>query len=163
MTNSLTALRAMTNQDAPTIEEIEKKTEEFFLKSDLDGNERVTLDEFTTFVRSDKDVLKCLLGYGIAKAEDLGVDLSDGRDKNEGYYDIDLESELQAVRLSKDAESRSKLDTKKAGAKYGADFDIQLDEDGRYVEKLVEADAQAPPQWKDAAMKMAPSGYTQSR
>ena len=147
MTNSLTSLRAMTNQETPTIEEVEKKTDEFFQKSDLDGNERVTIDEFTNFVRSDKDVLKALLGYGIAKVEDLGIDLSDGQNKTEGFYDKDLENELQVEKMSKGAEKRGSLDTKKAGPKYGADFDIQFDQDGRYVEKLPEGDQQ-PPQWK---------------
>lgn len=72
MTNSLTALRALEKGPAPSIEEIEMKTEEFFLKSDTDGNERVTLDEFTSFIKRDPDVLRCLTGYGIAKTEDLG-------------------------------------------------------------------------------------------
>jgi len=57
MTNSLTALRAMEKGSPPSIEEIESKTEEFFKKADADGNERITLDEFTSFVKKDKDVL----------------------------------------------------------------------------------------------------------
>ena len=72
MTNSLTALRALEKGPPPSIEEIELKTDEFFLKSDTDGNERVTLDEFTSFIKRDPDVLRVLTDYGIAKSEDLG-------------------------------------------------------------------------------------------
>ena len=90
MTNSLTALRALEKGPAPSIEEIESKTDEFFRKSDTDGNERVTLDEFTSFIRRDPDVLRCLIGYGIAKTEDLGQDIGDGA---ELFYDSDLERE----------------------------------------------------------------------
>lgn len=57
MTNSLTALRALEKGPAPSVEEIEAKTEAFFKKSDTDGNERITLDEFTSFVKKDKDVI----------------------------------------------------------------------------------------------------------
>ena len=57
MTNSLTALRALEKGPPPSIEEIEAKTEEFFRKADVDGNERITLDEFISFVKKDKDVL----------------------------------------------------------------------------------------------------------
>ena len=57
MTNSLTALRALAKGPAPSVEEIERKTEAFFRKSDTDGNERITLDEFISFVKKDKEVL----------------------------------------------------------------------------------------------------------
>ena len=113
MTNSLTALRALEKGPAPSIEEIEQKTEEFFLKSDTDGNERVTLDEFTSFVKRDPDVLRCLSGYGIAKTEDLGQNVGDDEDP---FYDSDLETEG-----SKDIKSNAK----KNGAKYGIEFEFE--------------------------------------
>jgi len=91
MTNSLTALKAMEKQPAPAIEVIEQKTEEFFSKSDIDGNERITLDEFTSFIKKDKQVRDCLISYGIAKTEDLGADLGA---EGEPFYDSDLENEI---------------------------------------------------------------------
>jgi len=74
MTNSLTALRAMAKGSAPSLLEIESKTKEIFRKADLDGNDQITLDEFMSFVRHDNEVLQCLLGYGVARTEDLGED-----------------------------------------------------------------------------------------
>ena len=56
MTNSLTALRSMEKRGAPSIEDIEQKTDAFFKASDIDGNERITLDEFVSFIKKDKEV-----------------------------------------------------------------------------------------------------------
>ena len=114
MTNSLTALRALEKGPAPSIEEIESKTDEFFRKSDTDGNERVTLDEFTSFIRRDPDVLRCHIGYGIAKTEDLGQDIGDGA---ELFYDSDLEREC--------VDPQGEATEKRAGAKYGIDFEVE--------------------------------------
>ena len=57
MTNSLCALRSMEMKPPPDQAEIERKTEEFFSASDVDGNERITLDEFTSYIKTDRDVI----------------------------------------------------------------------------------------------------------
>ena len=148
MTNSLTALRALEKGPAPSIEEIETKTDEFFRKSDTDGNERVTLDEFTSFIRRDPDVLKCLIGYGIAKTEDLGQDVGDG---GELFYDSDLEREC--------VEAAGEPTPKREGAKYGIDFSIEEEDDGSQVEQKAGQGVQA---WDATAESMKPTGYAPS-
>jgi hypothetical protein len=70
MTNSLTALRSLNKEKPPSIEEIKAKTEQFMLECDIDGNQRITLDEFCQYVKTDRDILKELFKYGIAKEED---------------------------------------------------------------------------------------------
>ena len=75
MTNSLTALRAMAKGPAPSLAAIESKTTEIFRKADLDADDQISLNEFTSFVRHDNEVLQCLLAYGVTKTEDLDQDL----------------------------------------------------------------------------------------
>ena len=157
MTNSLTALRALAKGPAPSLTEIESKTKEVFKKADLDGNEKITLDEFTSFVRRDKEVLQCLLGYGVAKTEDLGEDLGAG-EEGDVLYDSDLENEM-GVRESAN-------DSKKAGAKYGMDFEVGEDEDGGLFAKEQELSGDqfmAVKPWKGTVDNMVPSRYVPTR
>ena len=89
------------------------------------GNERITQEEFAGWVKRDSDVVRCLLGYGIAKREDLGEDLGNG---SELFYDQDLENELVIPDSYQDA--------KRANAKMGIDFEVEEDERGELVEKM---------------------------
>lgn len=68
--------------------------------------------------------MQTLLGYGIAKREDLGEDLGNGM---ELFYDQDLENEL----IIPD----SYQDEKRANAKIGIDFEIEEDDKGNFIEK----------------------------
>lgn len=154
MTNCLTALRAFCKEPAPLIKEVEEITERFFIKSDVDGNERITLDEFTSFIKKDKDVLDCLISYGIAKTEDLGVDLGDGVER---FYDSDLENEIKMP--------TSFQNEKRVGAKYGINFEVDMDEDGCLFEKQKDAKGDqltAANAWKGTVGNMVPEGYEPS-
>ena len=93
----------------------------------MDGNQRITLDEFKSFVKRDSEVLKCLLGYGVVSSEDLGVDMGDGEEGGDVLYDSDLENEM--------GEREHSENLKRAGAKYGMDFDVDEDENGGLFEK----------------------------
>lgn len=53
MTNALTALNSMNKQKAPTLTEIENKVDEFFEKSDTNRDNKITLKEFKTYVKTD--------------------------------------------------------------------------------------------------------------
>lgn len=54
MTNALTAMKSMEGKKAPTITEIEQKTNEFFKAADDDGNGVITLKEFKSYIKKDK-------------------------------------------------------------------------------------------------------------
>jgi Ca2+-binding EF-hand superfamily protein len=50
MTNGLTSLKSMKKLAAPTIQEIEQKTDEFFKKADTDNDKKITLKEFKAYI-----------------------------------------------------------------------------------------------------------------
>jgi len=54
MTNSMTAMNAMNGKRPPSIEEIETKTDEYFLKIDTNNDKKITLREFKSFIKKDK-------------------------------------------------------------------------------------------------------------
>jgi len=78
MTNTLCALKCMEGKPAPTISEIEQKTNELFSEMDDDRNNLITLREFKSYIKRDKQILEILLSFGIAKKEDLGTDFGSG-------------------------------------------------------------------------------------
>jgi hypothetical protein len=45
---------------------------------DDDRNNLITLREFKSFIKRDKQILEILLSFGIAKKEDLGIDFGSG-------------------------------------------------------------------------------------
>ena len=57
MTNALTALNNMNKQKPPTLTEIENKVDEFFEKSDTNRDNKITLKEFKTYVKTDQQIL----------------------------------------------------------------------------------------------------------
>jgi hypothetical protein len=78
MTNALTALKHMERKPAPTIAEIEQKTNEFFASADEDKNNQISLREFKSFMKKDKQILEVLTSFGVASREDLGTDFGSG-------------------------------------------------------------------------------------
>lgn len=54
MTNALTALNKMSQLKPPTLTEIENKVDEFFEKSDTNRDNKITLKEFKTYVKTDQ-------------------------------------------------------------------------------------------------------------
>ena len=78
MTNALTALKNMEGKPAPTISEIELKTNEFFEQADEDQNNQISLKEFKSFIKQDKQCLQVLMSYGVALRSDLGTDFGTG-------------------------------------------------------------------------------------
>lgn len=67
MTNALAALKSMEGKPAPSIAEVEKKTTEFFVASDTDKNNVISLKEFKTYLKKDKQILEVLTSFGVAK------------------------------------------------------------------------------------------------
>ena len=78
MTNSLSALKSMQKLPPPSIKDIEQKTDEFFSKADTDGDKKITLKEFKTYITQDKEILEILLQANVARKEDLGMDFGGG-------------------------------------------------------------------------------------
>ena len=54
MTNALTSLKSIQKLPPPSIQDIEKKTDEFFRLADTDGDKKITLKEFKTYISKDK-------------------------------------------------------------------------------------------------------------
>ena len=113
MTNSLCALQSLAKAKPPKQSVITKKTDDFFAKADVDGNLRITLKEFIEFVKTDKDILNCLIDFGIAKKEDMGTDFGNG---HEFFFDMDLQDEIERP--------ESYQDETRVLAKYNIDFDV---------------------------------------
>lgn len=59
---------------------------------DEDRNNQITLKEFKSYIKRDKQILEILLSFGIAKKEDLGTDFGSG---NGQAPDIDEDLELE--------------------------------------------------------------------
>lgn len=61
MTNVQSALNTMNGLKAPSIQEIEAKTESFFKGADTNEDKKITLKEFKDYVTKDKEILSILL------------------------------------------------------------------------------------------------------
>ena len=93
------------------------------LGADTDNNQKITLDEFTTYIKRDAEIMKVLFAYGVAKQEDLGVNLGTEEDP---YYDSDLDNETLLDDMQQDIN--------KQNAKYGQGL-IKFDEFGFPVDE----------------------------
>ena len=51
MANTMASLKSMENKPAPTINEIEQKTNAFFAAADTDGDLSISLKEFKTYIK----------------------------------------------------------------------------------------------------------------
>jgi len=91
MANTMASLKSMEGKPAPTINEIELKTNELFTKADVDRNNQISLKEFKNYIKKDQEILGVLMSYGVAQSEDLGTDFG-----NSGVpaVDEDLEGEI---------------------------------------------------------------------
>ena len=67
ITNTLTSLNAMAKRDPPKIKEIESETDDFFSKSDLNNDNKITLKEFKAYLKKDPTILNILMNFNIAK------------------------------------------------------------------------------------------------
>lgn len=83
----------MQKKASPTIQAIEERTDEFFNKSDIDHDKKITLKEFKDYIKKDKQVLEVLISSNVAKKEDLGMDFGDGDQTGVPECDPDLENE----------------------------------------------------------------------
>ena len=94
MANTMASLKSMERKPAPTINEIEQKTNELFAKADTDRNNQISLREFKRYIKGDQQILKVLMSYGVAESGDLGTDFGSG---TEGVptIDEDLEGEIK--------------------------------------------------------------------
>ena len=115
--NTLTALRCLSKKEPPTLEEIEAKTQGYFGEADVDGDNRIMLEEFKRFIIHDVESVECLVNYGIAKNEDLGLNFGDRVNR---FYDEDLENEVTCP--------DSYQDEKRVRAKYGLDASEEQDQ-----------------------------------
>jgi hypothetical protein len=75
----------------PSIQEIEKKTDEFFKGADVDGDMKISLGEFKKYIQKDKEILGILMNANVAKKEDIGMDFGSGN----GVPDIDHDLEAE--------------------------------------------------------------------
>ncbi len=107
MTNALSSLNHMNKQKPPTLTEIENKVDEFFEKSDTNRDNKITLKEFKTYVKTDPNILKVLFDNDIAKREDLGKNLGNGELPE---YDSDLEREINPKELGRSLKSQMARD-----------------------------------------------------
>ena len=98
MTNVLSALNAMKGLKAPTIAQIEAKTDQFFAGADTNGDDKITLKEFKDYITRDKDIIEVLLSSNVAKREDLGTDFGSS-DSTVPSVDPDLEAECNPKAL----------------------------------------------------------------
>jgi hypothetical protein len=96
MTNAMTALNKMNKKTPPTLAEIENKVDEFFEKADTNKDNKITLKEFKTYVKTDQEILKVLFNNDIAQKEDLGKNHGAGEIPE---YDSDLENEMNPKNL----------------------------------------------------------------
>ena len=97
-----------------------------FSRFDTDGDKKVTLKEFKMGVKQDKDILDILLGFGVAKIEDVGMDFGAGLG---GAPDVnpDLENEVKPKSLERT--------DKKQHMKDGIEYNVQEnDEEGGMFE-----------------------------
>ena len=93
MANVMASLRSMEGKPAPTINEIEEKTDELFEKADENKDNEISLKEFKNYIKSDKQILSVLMSYGVAKSEDLGTDFG-AAGADAPTLDEDLDEEI---------------------------------------------------------------------
>ena len=66
MANTMASLKSMEGKPAPTINEIEQKTNALFQAADTNRDNSISLREFKTYIKNDHDILKVLMSYGVA-------------------------------------------------------------------------------------------------
>lgn len=89
---TLTSLNAMCKKQAPTLKEVQTKTDEILDKWDTNKDGAISLNEFQSFISKDPDILRTLRNYGLVISEDLRMDF--GGDEDYPECDSDLENEV---------------------------------------------------------------------
>jgi microtubule-associated protein-like 6 len=153
MTNVLSALKAMEKKPAPSIAEVEKKTNELFTKMDTNQDNSISIQEFKTFLKTDKQILQCLLSYGLATSDDIGHVF--GVDSN-GVPDLDpdLDAEVKSMQLND--VKKEKRDAIKEGIDFkpAGDFDANIDEGDQFM---------ATKPWLGTVNNTVPTGWKPSK
>ena len=144
----------MAGKPSPTIREIEEKTDEFFSGSDANKDNKITLKEFKSYIKKDKQVLEVLLNMDVAKQEDIKTDFG-GLEMPE--VDSELEEEINPPEL--------KVSQKKARAKEGLEFNVKEKGDDLFVEESAGEGDQfmAVKPWKGTIDHTVPSKYKPSK
>jgi hypothetical protein len=141
MTNVLTSIRILEKRPAPSIADIERKTNDFFAKADLNRDNAINLEEFKAYIRTDKQILAVLMRYGIAASDDLGTQFGTDSD-GVPLLDPDLDNELKFM--------QNEVSDKKAKMKEGIDFNDGLDSGDQFM---------AVKPWKGTVDNMKPTGF----
>ena len=121
MANTMASLKSMEGKPAPTINEIEAKTEEWFTSADRNRDNSISLKEFKAQVKKDKQVLATLMNYGLAGSDDLGTDFGSGLD---GVPDVDedLEGEINPKGLQCSAKRQAVKDGNEVQDEFAEDL-----------------------------------------
>ena len=64
----------MAKETPPTIEEIEKKVDEVMKSADVNNDKKISLPEFISYAKKNKEVLSMLNCYGCISKDDLRQD-----------------------------------------------------------------------------------------
>ncbi len=91
---TLSSLNSMGKKQAPSIKEVEAKTEEILSRWDTNHDNLISLDEFKSFVTKDPDILRLMLAYGLITKEDMRTDFGGKHEDGVPDCDSDLEDEL---------------------------------------------------------------------
>jgi len=111
----------------------------------------VSRDEFRRFVKHDSEIREVLVGFEIAREEDLGINLGDD---DEPDYDSDLDAELNPSGLDRDEGDQN--------LRYG--LEDQEDDSLFAVEDVGEGDqAMATKPWKGVIDNSQPDDYEPNR
>lgn len=125
MANTMASLKSMEGKPAPTINEIEQKTNEFFGAADTNNDNQISLREFKNYIKKDQQILSVLMSYGVAQNEDLGTDFGGSSEVNVPVIDDDLEAEIKPKGLEC-SEKRQKV-------KDGDEFAEDLEEGDQFM------------------------------
>ena len=81
-------------------QEVKKKVDEFFETYDYNNDNKISRDEFRSYIKTDSQIVKLLLSHQATSKEDLGNNFGSSADP---LYDEDLDAELNPpnIRTSK--------------------------------------------------------------
>jgi len=143
----------MAKEAPPTIEEVEKKTDEVMKSADVNNDKKISLAEFKAYTSKNKEILSMLSYYGVITKDDLREDFGGAEDDKEmPDCDSDLEKEVNADKWDRDE--------KTANIKSGVEFADQKTEGGFAQEEIKEAtEFMAVKPWLGVVKNSVPSNY----
>lgn len=89
----------MENKPAPSIAEVESKTNSFFKLADTNNDKQISLKEFKDYIKKDSQILSCLMSFGLAKTEDMGQSFATDK---AGVPMLDPDLDLEIKSMAKD-------------------------------------------------------------